>query len=566
MKEEARNCQNCKKNFIIEPEDFLFYEKIKVPAPTFCPECRQQRRLCFRNERTFYKRSCDMCNTEVVSRVSPDKKYPMYCKNCWWSDKWDPKEYGQDYDFCKPLFEQWKNLFFRVPHISMFNSNSINSDWINQESDDKNCYLNVGGHYNENSGYNTYEINGKNCFDNYWIFNSDYCSNNIKCERNYFTNFSYDTHDCLNTNFSFNCRNCSNIIGCASLRNKQYCIFNKQYTKDDFNKFIKQHPFSSNSGYVWWKEKSKEIWIKSPHRENTIFKAVDSTGNDLNEVKNCHNCFEGTKLENCKYMYITGWIKDSYDCSSFGASELAYECAHSGGSYNSKSLLLCLSSDPLKKVTINNVEYSAITTSSSNCFGCVGIRNGEYCILNKKYSKEKYNKLVSKIKKHMDDMPYIDKTGKIYKYGEFFPGEFSPFGYNETTAQEYIKLEKENAIIQGFNWSDYLSDTKYEFSDSIIPDDINDVKDDILEKVLKCEETGKAYKIIPMELSFYRQVKLPIPRKSPLARHNERIAQLLPYKTFLRNCYKCKKEIKTSYSPDRPEIVYCEKCYQQEVY
>jgi len=29
---------------------------------------------------------------------------------------------------------------------------------------------------------------------------------------------------------------------------------------------------------------------------------------------------------------------------------------------------------------------------------------------------------------------------------------------------------------------------------------------------------------------------------------------------------KCVVEFKTSYSPDRPEIVYCEKCYQQEIY
>jgi len=30
---ETRNCQNCKKDFIIELDDFGFYEKIKVPIP-----------------------------------------------------------------------------------------------------------------------------------------------------------------------------------------------------------------------------------------------------------------------------------------------------------------------------------------------------------------------------------------------------------------------------------------------------------------------------------------------------------------------------------------------------
>jgi hypothetical protein len=266
-------------------------------------------------------------------------------------------------------------------------------------------------------------------------------------------------------------------------------------------------------------------------------------------------------------MFIAGWSKDSQDCSCGGALELTYENAHGGGAYNSKFLLFCLSNDPLKKMTINNVEYSAMTTSSSNCFGCVGIQNGEYMILNHRYSKEDYHILLPKIKQHMLDMPYIDDQGKVYKYGEFFPSELSPFGYNETTAEEYILLEKEEALNQGFVWSDYVLDTQYQFSDYNIPDDIRDVGDDILEKVLRCEDTGKAYRVTKMELTFYRQAELPIPRRAPMKRHKDRLKELfLSCVLFLRTCTKCKKDINTPYAPDRPEIVYCEKCYQAEVY
>jgi len=565
MNFETRNCQNCKNDFSIEPEDFDFYERIDVNPPTFCPSCREQRRLAFRNERMLYKRNCDMCNKSVVSRVSPDKTYPMYCTECWWSDKWDPYSYGKDYDFSRPFFEQWRELFFLVPHISIFNSNCINSDWVNQETDDKNCYLNIGGLMNEDSAYNTYEVSSKNCYDNYWILNSDNCAHNVHCERCYFTHYSLECYDSLHTSFSYDCRNCSNIIGCAGLRNKQYCIFNEQYTKESYEEFLSKHPISSQSNITWWKGKIKSIWNNSPHRENLIFKSVDATGNNLSECKNAHNCWESTKVENCKNMSISGWIRDSYDCSCFGAAELVYECAHSGGAYNSKALLFCLSNDPLKKMTINDVEYSAFTTSSSNCFGCVCVRGGEYVILNKKYTKEEYEKLLPKIKDHMNEMPYIDKKNRVYRYGEFFPAEFSSFGYNETTAPEVFPLTKDQAIEQGFIWSDYISDTHYEFSDYKIPDDIKDVKNDILEKVLKCEQTGKAYKIIPMELSFYRQAGLALPRISPVARHTKRLDMLLPRKLFSRTCDLCKKDINSPYEANRLELVYCEKCYQQEV-
>ena len=41
------------------------------------------------------------------------------------------------------------------------------------------------------------------------------------------------------------------------------------------------------------------------------------------------------------------------------------------------------------------------------------------------------------------------------------------------------------------------------------------------------------------------------------------------YKNSISHAHKdspCDETFKTGYAPDRPEIVYCEKCYQQEVY
>jgi tRNA(Ile)-lysidine synthase TilS/MesJ len=49
MKPETKNCQNCKKDFVIEQEDFNFYERIKVPPPTWCSQCRTIRRFVCSN-------------------------------------------------------------------------------------------------------------------------------------------------------------------------------------------------------------------------------------------------------------------------------------------------------------------------------------------------------------------------------------------------------------------------------------------------------------------------------------------------------------------------------------
>lgn len=175
----------------------------------------------------------------------------------------------------------------------------------------------------------------------------------------------------------------------------------------------------------------------------------------------------------------------------------------------------------------------------------------------------------------MNDMPYIDSKGRVYKYGEFFPSELSPFCYNETIAQEYFPLTKEQALEQGYKWKDkeernYSIDIKNED----IPDDINNVNDDIISKVIECQhkdcnhQCTEAFKIIPEELQFYKRMNLPIPHLCPNCRHYERLSQRNPLKLWHRRCMKegCNNEFETSYAPERPEIVYCEKCYQKEVY
>lgn len=554
---ETKQCQNCKKELVIEPEDFAFYDKIKVPAPSFCPDCREQRRLAFRNERALYKRKCDLCAKVVVSRVSPDKPYPMYCQKCWWSDKWDPLKYGRDYDFKRPFFEQFKELLFSTPHIAILNANTVNSEWVNQETDDKNCYLNVGGHFNEDSGYNTYELYSRDCFDNFWIFKSELCYENINCERCWRTLFSQNCFDCRDVVLSYDLRNCSNCFGCAGLRHKQYHILNKPYSKEDYQRFLEQNPISSIKNLADLKEKAKKIWLSAPHRPSFILKSVRSSGNFITESKNAKNCWNAEKVEDSAYLYVVADIKDGYDCSSLGWAELVYECPHSTGLYNCKFTTFSATAGVRNRGGgSSNLEYCHSVLKGHNCFGCANARDLEYAILNKKYSKAKYQELVAKIKKQML---------KNKEYGEFFPIELSPYGYNETAAQDYFPLTRQQAKEKGYPWSNYESQIKYQFSDYQIPDDIKNVKDDILDKVLKCEKSGKAYKIIPMELEFYRKIGLPIPRRSPLQRHKDRMALLPPRKLFSRKCQKCGKPIQTVYAPDRPEIVYCEKCYLNKI-
>ena len=161
-------------------------------------------------------------------------------------------------------------------------------------------------------------------------------------------------------------------------------------------------------------------------------------------------------------------------------------------------------------------------------------------------------------------VPYVDRLGRKYRYGEMLPAELSPWTYNESSAQEWLPVSKDEAVAKGFDWRD---DDKREYQEAtmVVPDHIKDVTDDILKAILKCDGCGKNYRVIAMELQFLRRFGLPVPDRCPLCRERARLRLLNPMTIYNRRCAKCSKDIETSYAPDRPEVVYCESCYNAEV-
>ncbi|MFH1423036.1 MAG: hypothetical protein ABIH42_10045, partial [Planctomycetota bacterium] len=149
--------------------------------------------------------------------------------------------------------------------------------------------------------------------------------------------------------------------------------------------------------------------------------------------------------------------------------------------------------------------------------------------------------------------------------------------YNETIAQEYYTKTKSEILEAGYRWKELdTKQHKITLHPADLPDHIKDVKDDILNQVIACEHGAPpaggcneqcmgAFKITPYELEFYRKMNLALPRLCSNCRHYARLRQRNPFKLWDRACAKCGKEIKTSYAPDRPEIVYCEQCYNSEV-
>ena len=216
-----------------------------------------------------------------------------------------------------------------------------------------------------------------------------------------------------------------------------------------------------------------------------------------------------------------------------------------------------------------NVQYAHHCHTSHDLFGCASLRNAEYCILNKQYSKEEFEKLRAQIIQDMNNNPYTDSRGVKYKFGEFYPTELSYFGYNETIAQEQFPMTREEVFKNNWKWQDsfQLTKGKETIKSESIPEVIDDVKDQITKEILQCIDCERNYKITEAELTLYRRMQVPIPHRCFYCRLSTRLKKRNSYKLWHRKCMKpeCTNEFETSYAPDRPEIVYCETCYNNEV-
>ncbi len=557
---EDKICQNCQTKFNVSTTDIDFYQKIDVPTPKLCPTCRVKRRLSFRNERTLYKRTCDLCKKDGVSIYPANTLFPVFCHHCWWSDKWDPQAYALDLDLGRPFLQQFEELKNKVPRIALLVIDSVQSDYTNNAGENKNCYLVFAAEKNEDCAYSRLLMNSKFVLDACSVYESELSYELTDCRKCYKCMFSEQCQECSDVYFSFDMRNCQNSIFCTHGRNVSYRIYNKPVSKEEFEK-KKNEIFSSYENL----EKAKEEYKKL--RENTFVqfaiqtKCQNATGDYM------YNCFDGIRLfdvRNAKDSAYMADAEDPIDCQDcnniYFKPERCYQIMGSLQTNNSRVgvyIMFC-----------NNVDYSDSLYHCSDCFGCVGLNKKNYCILNKQYTKEEYFQLREKIISQL-------KSEEIY--GEFFPPNLSPFGYNETLTQEYYPLKKEEAINTGFRWQEETTGTygKETITSRDIPQSIKEVTDAITTESLACVDCGKNYRITHMELEFYRRMNIPLPRRDFECRHKLRMAKRTPRELWTRTCMcthenhghnaECINSFDTAYAPERVEQIYCEDCYQKEV-
>lgn len=558
-----RVCIKTGKTFEITQKEIDFHRRMFVPLPQISPTLRMQILANSRNERRLYNRKCDYSGREIVTMYPPEYKGRVYHQDIWGSDVWDAAKYGRSYDTKKSFFDQFQELRLSVPAPALQNSETENCEYNNFISHAKDCYMSFIVYAgSENIMYSSNAVHScKDCVDCYWLWQCElmyiagYCERCFNC---WFVKNLKDSRDCR---FSYDLRNCHDCILCYGLRNKSYCIKNQQLTKSEYEKQKSQYEGLNREQIEKYQEELDHLSRGLPHIAVEQLNCEKSSGSYLTGCTNCTNAFNVFDMQDCVNVMSGNGAKDCYDSHGIGApsAELLYYCVSSlNNDYNCK---FCS-----RIYTCSDLEYCESCTGCKNCFGCEGLKNKEFYILNKEYTGADYYALLDTIKLKMLEAG---------EYGEFFPQKYSAFAYNNSGADKYYPVSREVAIKLGFRWDEEISRKHVYSAEDVaagavypadkIPRDVGDEGDKITSAILICKRSGRGFRVIKQELEFYKKYGLPLPTLHPDERFNDlRLAMNSPV-LYDDVCDKCGKAMQSTYAPERPEIVYCEKCYQKTV-
>ena len=548
---QIKICKNkiCQQEYRIFSEDLAQLKLYGIDAiPEYCPLCRHRQRALFIPGYSLHSRLSSKSNQKIYSIYSEQAAFPVYTAEEWWSDDWNPKDYGRDFDFNVGFFPQYQALFNAVPKMANNLIKCENSQFAIYAANSKSIYMSAMIFRNSEDIY--YTISATDCSnicDCLRCFSSSYLYECVQCTDIHYSAWLLDCHNTRESYYSYDLRNCSDCLFCYNLRNKKYYYKNKDVGKEEFQKLKARHLNGSNlihqQNIAEWYQLIANAFSCDQSQGNS----ENCYGHGLQNCSNAFECYHSINLENCRYCEHIGAFKtcsNSMDITQGGIGDMIYNSS-ACGAYNN-FLRMCTNCR-----TSSNLTYCAFCYDCKDCFGCVNLRNAQYCIFNKQYSADEYKILSNKIIKHM-------KAGG--EWGQFFPAALSPFAYNNSMAMQFYPLSRQEAELSGFRWEE--TPQRKNTANFVLPDNLADLNPESTASGILCEFTQKNFRIISKEYDLLKILNLSAPRQHPSFRLAQRFALLGPSELKSGHCCQCKQEI--NYHPcDYISKYLCSNCYLQ---
>ncbi len=405
----------------------------------------------------------------------------------------------------RDFIEKFRDIYKKSPQCGSWTRASENCDYGDVLTVSKDCYM----CYNSGNCRDAYYCEDsralKDCIDCAFSENCELCYECTDCDTCYNSNFCQDCSNCSDIYFSYDLRRCKNCFGCVTIRDKQYCIFNEQYSKKEYEKKLKELDWTDSKIADLIEQKVSELKIKMPRMFVHQFDTFNCTGDYIYHSKNCHECFDTRHTEDSGYIIqanLDKGTKDSYDCGPIPTGmDLCYDASHSHYLFNCDHVYWC--------GNLKDCKYCTNCFESENLFGCHYLQHKQnaFYILNEKVDEKYFLETTKKLQKELYEKG-------IYTLYDLLNKELK---------------EKEN-VISG-----------------------------------KCAMCGDGFTLTEKEIEFYKKRDVPHPIYCPACRSEQRIKMRNERKMYKRICDRCKNTLISTYPANSEFIVYCLNCYWKDI-
>lgn len=598
---QKRFCKYCKEEFAIFDIEKKLYDKHWFKYQEVCAYCNFRLLNSLFNDKYLYIRKDSYTWEDLVSIFSKDYDWNIMEASEYRNKLSNDMALDYSRDLEEDIFWAFLKLYDDFPKPSrLIYPDLYNWEYASHSWWSKNVYLSYCVFLDNEDIYYSFRVlsSSKNVFLSYSVFQSSniYQSSSVSDSNNIF--FSSNI---LNSNNLYFCRemeNSSDCIFCCNQINSKYKIFNKLYSKEEYIS-LKKNIFSKLKTISWYKQLKKDF-IKFLD-ENLILKSTHT--NKSEKVNWDMILYSNNSINN----YFWNWTIDCVNSFSIW-DDLNDKCENVHNSVECWTFVSnCLWSCSFWK-NLNNIFFSfAVVENSKNLYYCVdienceecmfsvGLRNKRYYILNKSYSKEDYFKIKDLL---------IKKLQKDWKWWENLLHKIRFFPFNDTLWYDYFKVNKviypdwkEKIIDENANWIVKVFEDKFiskweldlgwweklqilwrtKDKEINLPEsakitsldeieDIDEVWDEIMDRIIICEQTKRPFKIIKQELDFLKKKWLPV-----RTYHHDYILDKLIHtrpigKTYISSCDKCNKETLSVFKQKPKYKVYCQSCYKESVY
>lgn len=413
------------------------------------------------------------------------------------------------------FIEKFRELFLISPQCGSWTRASENCDYGDISTNSKDCYMLFNSGNCRNAYYCEDSRVLNDATDCSLCENCELCYECVDCDTCYNSNFCQDCTNCRDINFSYDLRRCSDCFGCCTMRDKQYCIFNEQFSKEEYEKKMKMFDYSNSAGiaYIW--QKLEEFKKKNPRMYIHQHDTTDSTGDYIYHSKNCYRCFDTRHSEDSGYIYqanLDQGTKDSWDCGPIPTvMDLCYDIAYADYLFKCKHVYWAS--------RLKDSEWCVNCIESENLFGCAYVKNRHdgFYILNEKVGEDEYHERTKEIKKMLLE-------NGIYTLHDLINKDLEQGKKDEKKRLDLGEKRERDC---------FICDDKFE--------------------------------LVQAEIEFYKKWNITWPVYCPECRSKQRYALRNERKMYKRICDKCKKTLISTFPNDSKFVVYCLRCWHENL-